>query len=254
MSVIAICGLPGSGKTLFATYLGIKSYKKSNFLKKNKECKLFSNYPILINKNKNIYSNKVSLWDFDVYLKWLYHSVVILDEIQLYFDSLEFKNFPKKIRNNFQLHRHFGIDNIYILSQHPSRIVKQLRVLACEFYDITLFFKIPFTPFCFLRYNIYYNYEDFGKSVRVKPDDVPYKFKKKFAIFNYKKIYKSYNTCYMYGIVRDKEYVNVDSFKDKTMTTNEIKDTFNFTDIQGFYSGFATLKAHKNYMGYVYIM
>ena len=30
MSVIAICGLPGTGKTLFATYIAKKHYKKYN--------------------------------------------------------------------------------------------------------------------------------------------------------------------------------------------------------------------------------
>ena len=30
MSVIAVCGLPGSGKTLFSTYLMKKSYRKEN--------------------------------------------------------------------------------------------------------------------------------------------------------------------------------------------------------------------------------
>ena len=30
MSVIAICGLPGTGKTLFATYLAKKHFKKDN--------------------------------------------------------------------------------------------------------------------------------------------------------------------------------------------------------------------------------
>lgn len=226
MSVIGICGLPGSGKTLFATYLAKKHYKRSNIFKKNKVNNIYSNYPILLNKRKNIYSNKISLNSFLNYHNWDYHCSIFIDEVQLYFDSLEYKNFPRTIRNNFQLHRHFGIDDIYLLSQHPSRIVKQLRVLICEFYDITKFIKIPFTPFCFFRYNIYYNYEDFGKSVRVKKEDVPYKFNKKFCMFNYKKIYKSYDTCYMYGLIEDKEKFVKNSYDSKIMSKNDIFDTF----------------------------
>ena len=30
MSVIAVCGLPGTGKTLFTTYIAKKHYKKHN--------------------------------------------------------------------------------------------------------------------------------------------------------------------------------------------------------------------------------
>ncbi len=230
MSVIAICGLPGSGKTLFATYLGLKKYRRDNFLKRHKEVNLYSNFPIMLDKRKKIFSNRVGLYDFDKYQKWDYHSSVILDEIQLYFDSLDFKNFPRKVRNNFQLHRHFGIDDIYIISQHPSRIVKQLRVLACEFYDIVQFFRFPFLPFAFVRYNIYYNDEDFGKSVKVKPQDVPYKFKKKIKFFNYKRVYKAYDTCYMYSLVKDKPFILKTAYNEKQMDLNEIYNAFHFSD------------------------
>jgi hypothetical protein len=229
MSVIAICGLPGSGKTLFGTYLARRSFSKHNHFKKVKVNNVFSNYPIVLNNSKtNTFSNIINLYDFNYWHKWYYHSSIFLDEIQLYFDSLEFKDFPKTIRNNFQLHRHFGIDDIYIISQHPSRIVKQLRVLVCEFYDITNFIKIPFTPFAFLRYNIYYNADDFGKSVHVKKTDVPYKFSKKFVIFNYKAIYKSYDTCYMYSKVKDTPLIEKHSYNSKVMSIQDIQDTFNF--------------------------
>ena len=227
MSVIAICGLPGSGKSLFATYLARKSYKKLNRFKFNKSKKVnyvYSNYPIKLDKNH--FSNSISLFDMNKYYNWNLHSSIFLDEIQLYFDSLDFKDFPKTIRNNFQLHRHYGIDNIYILSQHPSRIVKQLRVLACEFYDVIRMFKIPFTPFALLRYNIYYNYEDFGKSTKVKKADVSYKFAKRFVIFNYKKVYKSYSTTYMYDLVADKSIYTSKEFKGRRMAKNDIKKSF----------------------------
>ena len=202
MSVIAVCGLPGSGKSLFTTYLARKHYRRLNRFKfgKHKKNYVYSNYPISL--DKGIYSHRISLYDFNTYYKWNVHSCVVLDEIQLYFDSLEFKDFPKVIRNNFQLHRHFGIDNIYIVSQHPSRIVKQLRVLACEFYDVIRMVKIPFTPFAFFRYNIYYNFEDFGKSTKVKKSDVSYK--------------KSFNSS---------------MFNERVMSKEDILGTFDITDV-----------------------
>lgn len=227
MSVIAICGLPGTGKNVFATWLARSHYKRINrfrFFKKKRNY-IYSNYPIRLD-SKN-YSKSVSLDDLDLRHSWNVGSTIILDEIQLYFDSLDFKDFPKGIRNTFQLHRHFGISDIYIISQHPSRIVKQLRVLACEFYDVVGYYKIPFTPFAIFRYNIYYNFDDFGKSVKVKKADVPYKFSKKIRIINYKKIYKSYNTCYMSELVADKPVYDSQQFSGTLLGYDDIAKTFN---------------------------
>lgn len=227
MSVVAICGLPGAGKTLFATYLARKHFKKTNFLRffHKKVNNVYSNYPIKLSKKQ--FSKAISLWDINTQHSYDVNSCIFLDEVQLYFDSLDYKDFPKDIRNTFQLHRHFGISNIYILSQHPSRIVKQLRVLACEFYDILGYFKIPFTPWCLFRYNIYYNFDDFGKSTRVKKADVSYKFKKRICFMNYKKVFKSYNTCYMSSLVCDKEQYYSKEFNSKYLDLLQISNTFN---------------------------
>ena len=205
MSVIAVCGLPGSGKSLFITNLMLKHYRSENgilkrlFFKKKLNNNIYSNFPIKL--AKNTFSNAISLNDLDKYMRYPMDSDLVFDEFQLYFDSLDFKNFPKVVRANFQLHRHFGINNIYILSQHPSRIVKQARVLVCEFYEIVRFIKIPIIGIGIFRYNIFYNYEDFGKPVNVKHADVTYKFKKRCMFFRYKKAFKSYNTKFMRSLV-----------------------------------------------------
>lgn len=231
MSVIAVCGLPGSGKTLFVTYLMRKHFKEENslfkriFKRKDLKVNVYSNFPIKF--NKRYYSNRVSLDDFNRYQKWYMDSDVVLDEFQLYFDSLDFKNFPKNVTRNFQLHRHYGINNIYILSQHPSRIVKQARVLVCEFYEIVKMVKIPFTGLGFFRYNVYYNNEDFGKPTNVKKKDVNYRFKKRITFpFRYKKVFKSYDTKYMRCLVSDKNYINNIAFKDKYMDLKEVSYSF----------------------------
>ncbi|MBQ3142322.1 MAG: hypothetical protein IJB82_02320 [Bacilli bacterium] len=231
MSVIAVCGLPGKGKTLFATYLMKKKYKRENnifkrFFSKKRFINIFSNYPIKLDDKKNIYSYKISLNDFLYFKKQVPDSFIVLDEFQSYFDSLEYKNFPKRISQNFQFHRHFSIKDIYLISQHPSRIVKQARVLVNEFYNITKFIKLPF-GIAFLRYNIYYNFEDFGKSVDVKKEDVIYDFKKKIVLFKYKKVFKSYDTKYMKALVEDKDYIKTDMYDHKLMNLNDIKSIFN---------------------------
>lgn len=52
------------------------------------------------------------------------YSLIIIDEIQLYYDSDEYKDFPREIARFNQAHRHYGIKDIYYISQHPSRVVK----------------------------------------------------------------------------------------------------------------------------------
>lgn len=236
MSVVAVCGLPGTGKTLFCTYLANKEFKKENtkFKKLFRKIKkvesvrnvVFSNYPIKFDK-KN-YSNMVSLFDMARWNKYYMNCTFIFDEFQLYFDSLDFKNFPKNIRNTFQLHRHFGISNIFIISQHPSRIVKQARVLVTEFYEITKFIKIPFTGIAFFRYNIYYDFENYGKPVNVKKSEVVYRFKKKIKFFRYKKVFKSYDTKYFKKLVEDSDYVPKVSYADLAMEKVDILENYRF--------------------------
>lgn len=236
MSVIAVCGLPGTGKTLFCTHIGCRHYKKDNkllkrFIRKIKreETKvngIFSNYPIRL--KKKVYSNMCSLFDMAQWNQYYMNSDFIFDEFQLYFDSLDFKNFPKVIRNTFQLHRHFGINNIFIISQHPSRIVKQARVLVTEFYEITRFIKIPFLGIGLFRYNIYYNFEDYGKPVNVKKSEVPYRFKKKIKFFRYKKVFKSYDTKYFKRLVEDEDHIVKVPYACLSMEKLDILNNYHF--------------------------
>lgn len=260
MSVIAVCGLPGKGKTLFVTYLMKKKYDhENNFLKriitKKRFVNVFSNYPIKLNTNKRydkrinkinkknikkgidsvdndkaVYSFQISLNDFLHFRKQVPDSYIVFDEFQSYFDSLDYKNFPKIISSNFQFHRHFGIKDIFLISQHPSRIVKQARILVNEFYNITKFIKLPF-GIALLKYNIYYNYEDFGKSVNVKKEDVIYDFKKKIKFFKYKRVFESYDTKYMKALVEDKPYIRLDPFNNKIMKYNDVLSNFKIEDI-----------------------
>ena len=230
MSVIAICGVPGSGKTLLMTYLAKKKFSSENGLfkrlfEKTRYLNIYSNYPIKLDDKR--YSFKLGLEDLNKFQKWPPDCDLIYDEFQCYFDSLDYKNFPKKVRTNLQFHRHYGINNIYILSQHPSRIVKQARVLINEFYDVVKFIKIPIIGIAILRFNIYYNYEDFGKSVNVKKEDVIYKFKRKIKLFRYKKVFKSYNTKYMRVLVDNKPYVPSNQFNNVDLSLEDIVSNFN---------------------------
>ena len=230
MSVIYLGGVPGSGKTLFATYLMKKKFKKENnifkrLFHKKMYLNIFSNYPIKL--YKNYFSYSISLGDFLNYNKHIPNCSIVFDEFQSYYDSLDFKKFPRTIAKNFQFHRHFDIEDIFVISQHPSRIVKQARVLINEFYQIVRFIPIPIIGIAFIRYNIYYNFDDYGKSVNVEKNQVSYDFKKRFRLFFYKPVYKSYDTKYMKVLVKNKEFLNKKSFDSKILSLDDIYKNFN---------------------------
>lgn len=256
MSVVFIGGVPGSGKTLFATYLAKKKFKKENLFKKNKRINnVFSNYPIQLTNyfskrkkykkqvvraydengnlqrkvnyvDRNVYSRKVSIMDFNTYKRHIPDSVYIFDEFHAVCDSLEYKNFPRKIQKTFQFHRHFGIKDIYVICQHPSRLVKQVRVLCDEFYKIKKFIKIPFIGICLFKYSVYYNFEDYGKSTKVKKEECMYDFENKIRIFKYKKIFKSYDTKYMKALVEEENYFESIPYATLNLTLDDIKNNF----------------------------
>ena len=118
MEILIYSGIPGSGKTLDATYEALKHFKKENSRLKyfiyytfsklglktakdkinyyksfpyGKINNIYSSYPILLDKKNNIYSNKYSIFDFNN--KWSFYpnALFIDDEIQLKIDSDEYK-------------------------------------------------------------------------------------------------------------------------------------------------------------------
>lgn len=253
MSVTFIGGKPGTGKTLFCTYLAKKKYKNENRFKKNKIINIFSNYPIILNntykyrnklkkKEKKIYkktqkqvklidkksmvSRSVSLHDFEVFRRHVPDSIYIFDEFHSIIDSLDYKIFPRIVSKNFQFHRHFGIKDIYVICQHPSRLVKNVRVLVDEFIQIKRFIKIPFTGLGIVVYTTYFNFEDYGKSTKVKKEDVAYDFERHFRIFRYKRVFNSYDTKYMNKLVETEPYFESDNYKNLSLSLEDIKYNF----------------------------
>ena len=171
MSVISINGLPGKGKTLTGTMIALKHFKKENnslkrlIRKIKKESvyvnNVYSNYPILLNKRKKIYSNRVSIYDLKNQYSFQPNSLIIIDEIQLFYDSDEFKTFPRIIANFNQAHRHFLIKDIIYISQHPSRVVKKLRNVVSEYYRIKTKIMIPILKIGIITCRVTYEFEDY---------------------------------------------------------------------------------------------
>ena len=233
MSVISINGLPGKGKTLLSTHLAIKHFKNQNkFFPKTirklqrKEViynSVYSNFPICLDKRKKIYSNRVSVYDLMNQNSFLPDSLIIIDEIQLFYDSDEYKTFPRIIANFNQAHRHFGIKDIVYISQHPSRVVKKLRNVVSEYYRIKTLFRIPILNIGFISARVTYEFEDYELSFTKDNELRKMKdIKSKIFFVNFRKAFKSYDTCYLRPLNADKPLLDHGNYKSIDLEDNDI--------------------------------
>ena len=210
MAVIGLHGIPGSGKSVAATSIALKYYKKQNtvfkkffrYIKKEKEItinNIYSNYPILLNKRKQIYSNIITIDDLDNRYSFKKDSIIILDEVQAFYDSYrDFRTFPASISSFFQFHRHFGITDIYIISQHPRRLITYIRDVISQYHRIKTFIKIPILKIGIISYRRCFEFEDFTASfTKDKETKKMLEIKTKFYIFRYSKVFTSFESKYL---------------------------------------------------------
>lgn len=234
--ITILSGIPGSGKNVIATRIALKHYKKTNspirrLIRKimHKDTwvnNVYSTYPILLKNSKrkgNIYSNRVTIYDLVPNNRFLEHAKIIIDETQAFYDSEEHKDFPKEIAIFNQFHRHFGIDDIYYISQHPSRIMKKLRILACEFDKIKTFIVIPFIKLSFMHIVRYFEFDDYGKYNHPKKEAKTYDVKNKYCLFFARKVFKSYDSKYLKVLNNTKPLYDCGRFNSLDLTDKEIK-------------------------------
>lgn len=237
--VICISGIPGSGKNIRATYLAKKYFKKNNsFLRKfirkltHKSLivnNIYSTYPILLkkypkrSKKQNIYSNRVTLFDLIPSNRFVKHANIFIDETQAFYDSEEYKQFPKEIAIFNQFHRHFDIDNIYYISQHPSRIMKKLCILASEFDRVKTFINIPFINIGFMHIVSYFERDDYGKYNHPKKEAKTYDVKNHYKLFLTKNVFKSYDSKYLRVLNEDMPLYDMGQFNSLNLTNEEIR-------------------------------
>ena len=214
--VIGLHGIPGSGKTLTAVSIAAKIYKKDNTLLKRiiRKCMkvptrintIYSNFPILLDKKRQIYSNIVTVDDLDNRYSLLPNSTVFIDEIQAYYDSsMHVRDFPKRIATFYQFHRHFDIKDMYLISQHPRRIITYMRDVITEYQRIRRFIKIPIIHIGIVTARSVYEFDDYKFAfTRSKEIKKQYDVKNRLYIFNYKKMFKKFKSKYMSAFNKDK--------------------------------------------------
>lgn len=233
--ITCVNGIPGSGKNVLVTKICLHHYKKTNnsirrLIRKIKKeptwiNNVYSTYPILLKKTKKekVYSNIVTIYDLVPSNRFLNHAVIVIDETQAFYDSEDHKEFPKEIAIFNQFHRHFGIDDIYYVSQHPSRIMKKLRILACEFDKIKKFICIPFIHLAFMHIVRYFEFDDYGKYNHPKKEAKTYDVKNKYMLFFAGKVFKAYDSKYLKVLNIDKPLYNRGMFRKLDLSEKEIK-------------------------------
>lgn len=238
--IITLNGIPGSGKNVRATHLAIKHYKQENSLLRRciRKCfrepsyinNVYSSYPILLKKGtkkrKPVYSNRVSLFDLNCDYKFLPNSLIIIDETQAIFDSEEHKEFPKDIATFNQFHRHFDIKDIIYITQHPSRLMKKLRILCCEYDKIRTFIVIPIIGIGIMAISKYFEFEDYGKFPHPKKEAKTYDVKNQLVIFRAKPVFKSYHSKYMRILIQEKPLISKGTYQSLSLSNAEIKYIF----------------------------
>lgn len=240
--ITTINGIPGSGKNVLATHIALKHYKQENNLlhrvlrrilhQPKLVNNVYSSYPICLkhypkwSKKQDIYSNRVSLFDLIPQNKFIPNAIIIIDETQVVFDSEEHKEFPKDIATFNQFHRHFDIKDIYYITQHPSRLMKKLRILACEFDKVKTFINPPFLPIGFFHIVKYFEYDDYGKYHHPKKEAKTYDVKNQYKLFITYRVFRSYKSKYMKVLNINSPLYNKGNYKSLTLSPEEIRFIF----------------------------
>ena len=263
MALHSYCGVPGCGKTFLATSQALFHYKKQNNIfvysfhkfiykipklkeisryeyycqfPKNKINNIYTTYPVLLDKKNDIWSNRISLWDLNNDYSFQPNAFIVIDEVQLYADSDEYKD---KIVNAklgrvakfLQAHRHFGVDTIILISQNPSRIFKKARNI-CEDYTKIKLLKIPIINIWFMVKTAYFDLDYYGKFIprsREEKKKLPFDYKKRYKIFNRKKlklIFNSYDSRYLANYNYNKPLLNKGVYENKRIEFDLLEKLF----------------------------
>lgn len=237
-----INGIPGSGKNVLATHDAIKHFKNENNLlhrvirrilhKPRIINNVYTTYPICLkkypfwSKKQPIYSNRITIFDLTPSNRFLENSLIIIDETQVLFDSEEYKEFPRDIATFNQFHRHFDIKDIYYITQHPSRLMKKLRILCCEYDKVKTFINIPLFPIALMHIVKYFEFDDYGKYHHPKKEAKTYDVKNQYMFFLKGRVFRSYKSKYMKILNIESPLYNKGTFSGPLLTDSEIKFIF----------------------------
>lgn len=117
-----VCGKKGCGKSTYIQKLIIKAYKKGR--------------PVYCNFEMP-FSKKIDMKDFGNY-SFPPESLVLLDEISLFYDNRNFAKFNQKITDYLRYQRHFK-NEVWIFSQSKDMDKKFIDLADCLYLQVKVF-------------------------------------------------------------------------------------------------------------------
>lgn len=165
---------------------------------------VYSTFPICLDRKRNIWSNQISLFDLDNTYSFYPNSLIIIDEVQLFIDSDEYKDKVKKNQINhigkfLQAHRHFGVKQVVFTSQSPSRIFKKARNIVVGYLKQAKLINLPF-GLTLMRGIIYYDFDFYGRYIPKSHEErkkLPFDYKKVIKVFRRSTVYNAYDSRYL---------------------------------------------------------
>ena len=124
MSIYAVFGLPGAGKTTFLTKLGARCLCGKSSLGIPAHSKVYSNFELAGAYKLDFESLGIFLYD---------DALILIDEIMLLADSRNFKDFPENLKYLFSHHRKYNLDIVYC-SQSWKNMDLRIRELTDQYF------------------------------------------------------------------------------------------------------------------------
>lgn len=131
--ITLIDGLPGDGKSYYATKITVQGIKNGR--------PVYSNFPISFIYDGNYYETMLLEENMIADASYMDNAILIIDECQDWFHSRDIKRFTREKRKTFNAHRHLGVD-IYLLTQHILMVDTNLRRLVGNYIQVRRTMKL----------------------------------------------------------------------------------------------------------------
>ena len=142
--ICGVFGLPGSGKTLLASWLCSRAIAGKSINVHGFNCGAFDK------QYSRVYTNFPAVGAYKLDFETLgfceyKNCLMICDELQIFADSRNYKNFGENLREFFSEHRKDKIDFIW-LTQAPDMADKRIRSLTDRIYKLDMLFGKIINP------------------------------------------------------------------------------------------------------------